>query len=149
MDRLSARERSLLMGRIKGRRNRSTELRFAAFLRREGLGGWRRHRDLPGRPDFSFARERLAVFIDGCFWHGCPRHFRVPATRSEFWRQKIARNRRRDRRNDRDLRLMGWSVMRVWEHQLRRAEIASVGARVRRMLARSSIARTGQPRDPA
>lgn len=70
------------------------------------------------RPDFVFPKLRVAVFIDGCFWHGCPLHGTKPANNRAFWRRKLARNRARDRLVDRLLRAQGWRVVRVWEHEL-------------------------------
>ena len=119
-------KRSAVMGRIRGKGNRTTEGRLAALLRAEGIIGWRRHRPLPGRPDFAFPKLRVAIFVDGCFWHGCPRHGTLPRTNARFWREKIARNRERDREVNRELRHRGWRVVRIWEHELR-----SVGGAVR------------------
>jgi DNA mismatch endonuclease, patch repair protein len=69
------------------------------------------------RPDIVFTRRRIAVFVDGCFWHGCPRHGSWPRANEAFWREKIQTNRERDRRQDRALREAGWKVVRVWEHE--------------------------------
>ncbi len=73
------------------------------------------------RPDFVFPRLKLAVFVDGCFWHACPRHYRMPAGNRAFWRAKLARNQARDRLVTRTLRKAGWRVLRIWEHDLHRA----------------------------
>jgi DNA mismatch endonuclease (patch repair protein) len=70
------------------------------------------------RPDFVFRTQRLAVFVDGCFWHGCPRHATWPRQNAKFWREKILRNRTRDRLVTRTLRAHGWTVLRLWEHEL-------------------------------
>jgi DNA mismatch endonuclease, patch repair protein len=111
--------RARIMRAIRGQGNRTTELALATQLRRHRLSGWRRHRhDLPGRPDFTWARERVAVFVDGCFWHGCPRCYRAPARNSAFWAEKVMANRRRDRRVRARLRSLGWRVLRVWECQV-------------------------------
>jgi DNA mismatch endonuclease (patch repair protein) len=108
------------MSRVKGRGNVTTELRLASLLRRAGLKGWRRHQPLPGCPDFVWRKEKLAVFVDGCFWHGhdCGKNV-SPKTNADAWREKLERNRKRDRRADRTLRSEGWSVVRVWECELR------------------------------
>jgi len=111
-------KRSEVMARIRGRGNRSTEGRMAKLFRVHGFTGWRRQRPLPGRPDFVFPARRLAVFVDGCFWHGCPRHGTMPKGNRSFWRAKIARNRERDREVGAELRRLGWKVLRVWEHEL-------------------------------
>jgi DNA mismatch endonuclease, patch repair protein len=72
---------------------------------------------LPGRPDVAFTRVRLAVFVDGCFWHGCPEHGTVPKNNNSWWTDKFSANRRRDLLNEEALISMGWVVMRVWEHE--------------------------------
>ncbi len=107
------------MGRVLGRGNRSTEQVVANLLRANGLGGWRRHLPLLGNPDFVFRDCRLVIFVDGCFWHGCPRHLRLPADNRDYWLRKIGRNRKRDRRTAKELEARGWRVVRVWEHALR------------------------------
>jgi DNA mismatch endonuclease (patch repair protein) len=108
-------KRSQMLGAVKSRGNRSTELRLAKLLRRNGLSGWRRHLPLPGHPDFAWPRKRVAVFVDGCFWHGCPRCYVAPRHNAAFWREKVQSNSRRDLRVARQLRAMGWSVQRIWE----------------------------------
>ena len=89
-----------------------------------------------GRPDFVFPRQKVAVFVDGCFWHGCPRHYNVPANNAGFWRRKLEANRARDRLVTRMLRRAGWIVVRVWEHAL--SDEARVAGRVIRALGRAS-----------
>lgn len=118
-------QRSRIMRAIKGHGNRSTEGRFVAACRAGSLTGWRRNSRLLGRPDFMFRRERLAVFLDGCFWHGCPACYREPKSNVEFWRAKIARNRARDAAVTSSLPGLGWRVLRIWEHELRGVEWVS------------------------
>ena len=77
-DVFSKRKRSQVMAAIRSKGNKDTELKLAAILRAHGIKGWRRHRPLPGKPDFIFPKHRLAVFVDGCFWHGCRWHCRMP-----------------------------------------------------------------------
>lgn len=84
---------------------------------------------LTGKPDFVFPRSRVAVFVDGCFWHGCPKHYQAPASRSEFWRQKIERNKARDALVNAKLAEEGWTVVRVWEHTVR-ADVQGAVSRV-------------------
>ena len=119
-DTLSPAERSELMRRVRSRGNRSTELRAAEQLIASGISGWVNHPDeVPGTPDFYFPEPvRLALFVDGCFWHGCACKS-LPKTRTDFWRDKIEGNRRRDERTRRKLRRLGFRTMRVWEHDLR------------------------------
>lgn len=142
-DTLTPEQRSARMALVRGRGNQSTEEAVADTLRREGIRGWRRHvRRLPGTPDFYFPRERLAVFVDGCFWHACPRCGRIPKSRVEFWSAKIDANRRRDNRNRRALRARGMATVRVWEHELRGAAWVK---RLRRRLNARRITRTPPP----
>jgi DNA mismatch endonuclease (patch repair protein) len=112
------------MSRIRGRGNRETELALAGALRRHHITGWRRHLPIMGRPDFAFRRERVVVFVDGCFWHQCPKCSNMPATNRAFWREKLAKNVARDRLVTRTLRAEGWTVVRIWEHELRRPRTA-------------------------
>src|SRR5689334_609223 len=116
-------KRSEVMAAIRSRRNRSTELAFASALRRAGIKGWRRHLPLPGSPDFSFPKIKVAIFLDGCFWHGCPIHGRRPKTNQVFWETKLERNLRRDRRVKRQLRAKRWVVIRLWEHELENPDL--------------------------
>lgn len=86
------------------------------------------------RPDFVFRRERVAVFVDGCFWHGCPKHCNQPANNREFWRRKLAGNRARDALVSRTLRRAGWRVVRIWEHELARKNAERMLGKIRRAL---------------
>jgi len=122
--------RSETMARVRSR-DTSPELALRRALWSAGLR-YRLHRDLPGTPDLAFVRARLAVFVDGCFWHGCPRHYSAPATRSEFWAKKLRGNVDRDRRVEADLAVMGWKSVRIWEHEVRHLDEAV--DRIRRAL---------------
>lgn len=75
--------------------------------------------NLPGKPDFAFPRQRVAIFVDGCFWHGCPDHYRRPKSRQDFWDAKVAANVNRDCLVNELLAARGWKVLRLWEHELR------------------------------
>jgi DNA mismatch endonuclease, patch repair protein len=88
------------------------------------------------RPDFIFQRPKIAVFVDGCFWHGCPKHVIWPKGNAAFWKKKILANKARDRRVNRVLRTQGWKVIRVWEHDLKRRDEPKLVRRLRRLLAR-------------
>ncbi len=111
-------KRSDVMSRIRSRGNKDTELALANLFRKHGITGWRRHQNVFGKPDFLFRQNRLAVFVDGCFWHGCPRCYRQPRSDKNYWIEKAARNKSRDRRVNRELRKLGWRVLRIWEHDL-------------------------------
>jgi DNA mismatch endonuclease (patch repair protein) len=89
---------------------------------------------LVGKPDFIFHRERVAIFVDGCFWHGCPTHYKAPSTRSSFWRTKVNTNRARDLRVAKALRRQGWRVLRIWEHELVPGRSQKTVERIRRAL---------------
>jgi len=107
--------RSELMSRIRGSGNATTELKFLALMRAAKLTGWRRNFKLPGRPDFTFPKVRLTVFIDGCFWHGHHCSSRKPKINAEAWNEKFDRNKRRDAKVTRLLKRKGWRVVRIWE----------------------------------
>lgn len=107
------------MSRIKSKGNRSTELALVSYMRRWGITGWRRHIKVQGIDiDFIFPKTRTAVFVDGCFWHGCERHcnlFKLPV----YWSNKIKVNMMRDVKQGHVLRRHGWRVRRLWEHDLK------------------------------
>jgi DNA mismatch endonuclease (patch repair protein) len=107
------------MSAIKGGGNRTTEARFMGILIRAGVRGWKVHpKGLFGNPDLFFPVERVAVFLDGCFWHGCPRCGHLPGVNRPYWQAKIARNQERDRVNVSRLRSEGIRTLRLWEHEL-------------------------------
>lgn len=111
-------QRSLIMSRVRARGNASTELRAAALLRGSKVTGWKRNSSLFGKPDFVFHKAKVALFVDGCFWHGCPRCYQAPKSSAAFWRAKVRRNMRRDLQVSRHLKSLGWKVIRVKECQL-------------------------------
>ena len=143
-------KRSEVMSRIRSRGNKETELALARLLRQHRIKGWRRHleirkgrrqnefkmqnaecrmkrgkresggRRFAVRPDFVFRGSRTAVFVDGCFWHGCPRHATQPKNNRAFWRRKLLANEKRDQRVTRTLRKTGWRVIRIWECALQK-----------------------------
>jgi len=119
-DVFSKSKRSEVMSRIRSRGNQATELALAKLFRRHKITGWRRNQKVFGKPDFIFPKHKLAVFVDGCFWHGCPKHGTQPKSNAAFWRKKISRNQIRDRLVTRTLRKAGWRVLRIWEHELTR-----------------------------
>ncbi len=145
-------KRSDVMSRIRSRGNKATELALVRVFRVQGITGWRRHlklrvgelrvergaahgsqhsapttSQLTVRPDFVFPKLRLAVFVDGCFWHGCRLHGTKPRNNAAFWRKKFAANKARDRLVTRTLRQNGWRVLRIWEHELARKREARLG----------------------
>jgi len=113
-------KRSDVMSRIRSRGNKETELAFIKLLRQHGITGWRRHQNVFGKPDFLFRRNRLAIFVDGCFWHGCPTHGRKPGSNRDYWVKKLKRNSQRDAIVKKTLKKAGWTVIRFWEHDLKK-----------------------------
>ena len=109
------------MSRIRSLGNKATELALAKFFRRHKITGWRRNQKVFGRPDFIFRQARFAVFVDGCFWHVCPKHGTKPKGNRSFWKNKFARNQTRDRLVNRTLWSAKWRVIRIWECQLRKS----------------------------
>lgn len=113
-DVLTKSQRSNCMSRIKDR-DTKPELQLRRALWARGLR-YRLRYKLEGKPDMVLVTHKIAIFVDGCFWHGCPEHYREPRTRSEFWRAKIDRNKLRDDEVNRLLSSKGWRVLRFWEH---------------------------------
>lgn len=121
MDVLTKKQRSRNMSAVRSRGNKSTEKEFIKLLKENRINGWKGHyKKLPGTPDFVFISKKLAVFIDGCFWHACKRHFKLPLTNKIFWKKKISNNTIRDRRVNQKLKKSGWKVLRFWEHQIKK-----------------------------
>lgn len=118
-DVFSPEKRSAVMAAIRGSGNKSTEERLRRLFREAGITGWRRKHPLPGRPDFAFPKLRIAVFVDGCFWHGCPKCFVPPKSRQDYWEPKIQRNRARDKSVAKELKKRGWKSLRIWEHEFK------------------------------
>lgn len=106
------------MSHIRGKGNKDTELATILLFRKNGITGWRRNNKIIGKPDFLFPKNRIAVFIDGCFWHSCRRHVTYPKNNSEFWLKKLNSNKERDLQVFKLLVENNWLVIRVWEHEL-------------------------------
>lgn len=161
-DIFTKKKRSEVMAAIRSHGNKGTEVRMAALFRAHGITGWRRQQKLrterenkrakrgrdsqlstlnsqPAplrvRVDFVFRRERVCVFVDGCFWHACPRHGTQPSANRVFWKKKLTRNVERDREVSQALRKAGWTVLRVWECALTKSRAGRTVARVARALA--------------
>ena len=123
-------QRSQTMRRVKGA-NTTCELRLRSALHRRGLR-YSLRKQLPGKPDIILVRSRIAVFVDGCFWHGCPQHCRRPATNRDYWDRKIDRNIARDQQVNTQLKALGWRVVRIWEHEITQSP-ARCAARIARI----------------
>lgn len=108
------------MSRTKSKNSRSTEKRLRALLVRSGFRGWKMHeRNILGSPDFAFAASKIAVFVDGCYWHGCSKCGKLQGKLSRYWINKIQKNIVRDKYVSETLERSGWFVVRIWEHDLR------------------------------
>jgi DNA mismatch endonuclease (patch repair protein) len=143
-DVFSKKKRSEVMSHVRSRGNKDTEGALAKLFRRNGITGWRRHVEIRKaesgkqkfkvRPDFIFPNLKLAVFVDGCFWHGCPKHATQPKGNAAFWRRKFSQNITRDLLVTRNLRSRGWRVLRIWEHELAHRNEISLLRRIQRAL---------------
>lgn len=110
--------KSQQMARIRSK-DTKPEIALRKALWAEGLRYRVNHSRLPGKPDIAILRARVCVFLDGCFWHGCPDHYVFPRSRREYWSDKLLRNVQRDRNQTKELESLGWTVLRIWEHELR------------------------------
>lgn len=119
VDNLKPEDRIKTMRSVKGKGTR-LEKRLCAMLAGMKIGGWRKNAlDIEGKPDISFLDKKIAIFIDGCFWHGCPFcNRKLPQTNVEYWSRKIARNIELAEIHNQHLRSKGWTVIRIWEHEL-------------------------------
>jgi len=125
-DVFSRAKRSDVMSHIRSKGNKKTEIALAKLFRTHKIVGWRRQPEIFGRPDFVFCQHHLVVFVDGCFWHMCPRHFSMPKNNRSFWKRKLEANVSRDKAVTSELKQRGWEVIRLWEHQLRDGPDGSV-----------------------
>jgi len=132
----SAQKRSNIMSRVRARGNRKTELRLVELFRTHKVRGWRRNVAIAGKPDFIFPERKLALFVDGCFWHGCSKHGSMPNNNRSFWKRKLTRNKVRDRITNRSLRSIGWRVLRIWQHDLGKRNEKAVIRRIQAVLAK-------------
>jgi len=112
-------KRSDLMSKVRGKGAHRTEVRLANLFKKYHIKGWRRHYKVYGTPDFVFLNLKLAVFVDGEFWHGHPEKAKIPDTNREFWKKKINRNIERDIEVNERLRAKGWTVVRIWQRELK------------------------------
>lgn len=130
-------KRSEIMSKVLGRGNKATEVVLIKVFRKFHITGWRRHLKMFGNPDFVFHKMRLAIFVDGCFWHSCPKHGSQPLTNCSFWRKKLKNTVARDKLVNLTLRKNGWRVLRVWQHDLIKKNEPKLVGRFRKVLALS------------
>jgi len=108
-------KRSSIMRSVKSKGNKSTEIGMIDYFKKNKITGWRRNYNLPGKPDFIFPKKKIALFADGCFWHGHDCRGLTPKSNKEYWTKKINRNKERDEEITKKLESMGWKVIRIWE----------------------------------
>lgn len=130
-DTFSKKKRSEIMRAVKSKGNKSTEGKIARIFRANKISGWRRNSEVLGHPDFVFPEKRVAVFADGCFWHGHGCRNITPSDNAEYWKRKIQRNIERDATITRTLRKQGWKVVRVWECEVEKKKYTKKLNRIR------------------
>ena len=118
-DTFSVEKRSEIMRKVKSNHNKSTELKLIQFFKENRICGWRRNFKLYGKPDFVFPKQRLAIFVDGCFWHGHNCRNTKPKDNAGYWESKINRNKNRDVQVTETLTNKNWTVIRIWECELK------------------------------
>jgi len=148
LDTVSKNDRSRIMACVKSSGNKSTEQKFVSILKNARITGWRRKYTAYGNPDFVFPSKQVAVFVDGCFWHYCPKHCRIPSTNVEYWVKKISQNAKRDLQVTIGLKKRGWIVIRFWEHELKGGKdfIQKIG-RLKRIVNKTNVVSRGFRQD--
>ncbi|MFP3558204.1 DNA mismatch endonuclease Vsr [Paraburkholderia sp. SIMBA_049] len=148
-DVLTPAQRKRCMSSVKNK-NTDIEVAFRKALWSAGLR-FRLHVKLPGKPDIAFVRDKVAIFVDGCYWHGCPEHGQVPQTNEQFWRDKISKNIARDNDVTSILTAAGWYVLRFWQHEIKRDPVTCVQrvqASLQQLREREAMVRRSQQQDP-
>lgn len=125
-DTFSDQDRSNIMRAVKSRGNKSTEVRLIKIFKARKITGWRRGVKIVGHPDFVFPKLRVAVFADGCFWHGHNCRNVTPRDNFDYWQKKIERNKKRDKTVTKTLAQKGWQVVRIWECDIKKQKIAKL-----------------------
>jgi DNA mismatch endonuclease, patch repair protein len=138
VDTFTPTQRSQIMASVKGNGNKSTELKLIEYFKEYNIKGWRRKYLIAGNPDFVIPKARLAIFVDGCFWHGCKEHCRLPETNREYWSSKIDRNIKRDKIINIDLTAKNWHVIRIWEHDLKKNNYREILKKIKDLVKKGS-----------
>lgn len=128
-DTFSKKQRSEIMKAVKSKGNKSTEVKLIEIFRSQHITGWRRNYKLIGHPDFVFAKKRIALFADGCFWHGHSCRNVTPSDNAKYWKEKIKRNKKRDKIITDELSQKGWKVVRLWECEIKQGDIRKLMAK--------------------
>lgn len=131
-------KRSEIMQKVKSKKNQSTELRLIDIFKQNCITGWKRNYPVKGHPDFVFQKEKIAVFIDGCFWHGHNCRNTRPTENQEYWQKKLERNMKHDKEVSAMFESHGWKVLRIWECELKKKNEAILVEEIQSILSRSS-----------
>lgn len=118
--------RSSVMSKVRSKGNKSTEIRLIEVFAEQGIKGWRRNYPVKGHPDFVFSKRRIAVFVDGCFWHGHDCRNTRPKQNEQFWTEKRQRNMARDKAVTEAFERRGWTVLRIWECELKKKNLPNL-----------------------
>ncbi|GMO68033.1 MAG: very short patch repair endonuclease [Endomicrobiia bacterium] len=135
-DIFSKSKRSDIMRSVRSSKNKSTELKLVAIFKENGITGWRRGYKIYGQPDFAFVKNKTALFVDGCFWHGHKCRNLEPKDNSDYWTAKIVRNKKRDMETSETLKGKGWRSMRIWECELKNKNRAKLLSKLTSILKR-------------
>lgn len=133
-DVFDASKRSDIMRKVKSQKNKSTELRLIEIFKEYHIIGWRRNYPIKGHPDFVFLKQKIAVFVDGCFWHGHDCRNTRPADHQEYWQKKRERNIQHDREVTALFESRGWIVLRIWECELKKKNRQQLLSKMRTVL---------------
>ena len=132
-------QRSMVMRQVKSSRNKSTELKLIKFFKTYQITGWRRNYPIFGKPDITFPKAKIAIFVDGCFWHGHNCRNTVPKDNADYWLKKIERNKNRDTEVGKALEKKGWLVIRFWECELKNEELVKEKLQITSGLAKLGV----------
>lgn len=127
-------KRSDIMRHVRSKKNKSTELRLIEIFKKNKIKGWRRNYPVKGHPDFVFQEKKVAVFVDGCFWHGHDCRNTRPSDNQEYWQRKRERNIRHDLEVTALFEARGWTVLRIWECELKKKNEAVISERLSELL---------------
>jgi DNA mismatch endonuclease (patch repair protein) len=126
--------RSAVMSKVRSKGNKSTELRLIEVFSERSIKGWRRNYPVKGHPDFVFPKRRIAIFVDGCFWHGHDCRNTRPKENEAFWTAKRERNMVRDKAVTEEFERRGWTVLRIWECELKKKNLPDLLAKLDSLL---------------
>lgn len=132
-------ERSWIMSQVKSSGNKSTEVKLIKYFLSNGITGWRRHYPVKGHPDFVFVDKRIAIFVDGCFWHGHDCRKTLPDSNIDFWEAKRYRNQKHDREITALFESRGWTVIRIWECELKKKNLPILESKLHPILEKKEL----------